>query len=71
VRIAESLARFIALLTAQRICAISLGTDKKSNRNFAKLSAWWARALQHASGKTKPNLPYVIPREQSDRGNPA
>ena len=49
-RIAESLARFIALLTAQRICAISSSRDKNSRRSFAKLSAWWVRTMC-ASGK--------------------
>lgn len=32
-----------SLLTATRIFAISLRTDKSSCRNFAKLSSWWAR----------------------------
>ena len=50
-RIAKNLARFIALLTAQRICAISSSTDKKSNHSFAKLSAWYMRAQRHASGR--------------------
>jgi len=36
-------------VAAQRICAISSNTDKNSSHSFAKLSAWWVRAL-HASG---------------------
>ena len=43
-RIAKSLARFIALLTAQRICDSS-SKDKNSCRSFAKLSAWWLAPL--------------------------
>ena len=41
---------FSQSLTAQRICAISLDTDKNSSHSFAKLSAWWVRTLC-ASGK--------------------
>jgi len=40
-RIAESHARFIASLTAQRIFCYQNKTGKNSRRNFAKLSAWW------------------------------
>lgn len=40
-RIAECHARFIALLTAQRIFCYQNKTGKNSRHNFAKLSAWW------------------------------
>ena len=39
----------LAITTAQKIFAISSSRDKNSCHNFARLSAWWVRAL-HASG---------------------
>ena len=50
---AESRIRLIVLLTASKIFAISSITDKKTNRNFARLSAWWLRLGGTPTPETK------------------
>ena len=50
---AESRISLIVLLTAPKIFAISSITDKKTNRNFARLSAWWFRLGGTPTPETK------------------
>ncbi len=50
---AESRIRLIVLLTAPKIFAISLITDKNSCRNFARLSVWWFDWAGHPHPKRK------------------